>query len=228
MYFYGNTDEKTYTHVSYWVYFDFKSLDINATAIVAASWYEIENVYDIYGNAVAKNGDGKYEFSRNTWYRIVTDLTTLDDPVDHLDAAPITDCLMDYADAGDHVYALDGAKVLDATGSGGYIGVNNCHVRMSVNEYGKGRCFYLAGLRYNAMNARLFYRALLWCAGKEELLKKAFSSNVNTECHYYPESKRYALVNNTSEKQSTVFYDIEGNQKNYTLSPNEIVWIDVE
>ena len=63
---------------------------------------------------------------------------------------------------------------------------------------------------------------------REELLKKAFSSNVNTECHYYPESKRYALVNNTSEKQSTVFYDIEGNQKNYTLSPNEIVWIDVE
>lgn len=96
LYFYGNTDEKPYTHVSYWVYFDFKSLDINATALVAASWYEIENVYDIYGNAVAKNGDGKYEFSRNTWYRIVTDLTTLDDPVDHLDAAPITDCLMDY------------------------------------------------------------------------------------------------------------------------------------
>ena len=145
----------------------------------------------------------------------------------HFITEDVTD-KVDYADAGDHVYALDGAKVLDATGSGGYIGVNNCHVRMSVNEYGKGRCFYLAGLRYNAMNARLFYRALLWCAGKEELLKKAFSSNVNTECHYYPESKRYALVNNTSEKQSTVFYDIQGNQKAYTLSPNEIVWIDVE
>ena len=96
----------------------------------------------------------------------------------------------------------------------------------NVNSYGKGRTFYLAGLRYNAMNNRIFYRALLWCAGKEELLYKAFSSNINTECHYYPDSKRYALVNNTAETQDTVFYDIQGNQKEYRLEANQIIWID--
>lgn len=133
---------------------------------------------------------------------------------------------VDYAGGTDHVYALDGAQVLDAKHRWDAPGTNNCHVKMAVNSYGKGRTFYLAGLRYNAMNNRILYRALLWCAGKEELLYKAFSTNMNTECHYYPDSKRYALVNNTAEAQDTVFYDMQGNQKEYRLEANEIVWID--
>ena len=133
---------------------------------------------------------------------------------------------VDYAGGTDHVYALPDATVLDATGDWNCVGVNNCHVKMSVNEYGKGRSFYLAGLRYNAMNSRILYRALLWCAHKEDLLYKAFSSNVNTECHYYPDSKKYALVNNTGDIQETLFYDIKGNKTKYTLKPNEIIWIE--
>ena len=133
---------------------------------------------------------------------------------------------VDYAGATDHVYALEGTTILDATHSGECTGFNNCHVKMAAKEYGKGRCFYLAGMRYNAVNTRMIYRAMLWCAGKEDLLKKAFASNINTECHYYPESKRYALVNNTAEKQNTLFYDINGVSKEYTLEPNEIILID--
>lgn len=133
---------------------------------------------------------------------------------------------IDYGGATDYVYALEGTKILAATAPNGWVGVNNCHVKMAANEYGKGRCFYLAGMRYNAVNTRMVYRALLWCAGKEHLLERAYSSNLNTECHYYPESKRYALVNNTAEPQNTVFYDINGNAKDYSLTANEIIWID--
>ena len=133
---------------------------------------------------------------------------------------------IDYAFSTDHVYALEGAMVLDAKYLGGCSGVNNCHVKMAVNEYGKGRTFYLAGMRYDAESTRMVYRALLWCAKKEDLLLKAFSSNVNTDCHYYPESRRYALVNNTAYLQATLFYDVNGNSKEYTLQPNEIVWIE--
>lgn len=133
---------------------------------------------------------------------------------------------VDYADGVTDVYAKEGVQILDASYQDKlWRGMDNCHVKMAVNEYGKGRCFYLAGLRYNATNTRLFYRAMLWCAGKENLLKKAFSSNVYTECHYYPESGKYALVNNTSVEQKTVFFDIEGREKEYLLTPNEIVWI---
>ncbi len=133
---------------------------------------------------------------------------------------------IDYAFSTDHVYALEGAKVLDAKYLGGCSGVNNCHVKMAVNEYCKGRTFYLAGMRYDAESTRMVYRALLWCAKKEDLLLKAFSSNVNTDCHYYPESRRYALVNNTADVQTTLFYDVNGKSKEYTLQPNEIVWIE--
>lgn len=133
---------------------------------------------------------------------------------------------IDYANGPNHVYALDDSKVLDATADGDWVGVNNCHVKMAVNDYGKGRTFYLAGLRYNAVNSRILYRAMLWSSHKEDMLFKVFSTNVNTECNYYPESKRYALVNNSGEAQVTVFYDINGNKKEYKLEPNEIIWID--
>ena len=136
------------------------------------------------------------------------------------------DEVIDYAEGPDHVYALPDSKVLDAKHFGYCLGVNNCHVKMATNVYGKGRSFYLAGLRYNAVNTRILYRALLWCAKKEDLLYKSYSTNVNTEAHYYPQSKRYALVNNTDVVQVTDFYDINGICTKYTLNPNEIIWIE--
>lgn len=133
---------------------------------------------------------------------------------------------IDCFHGADHVYALDGTQILDAEYDREFpCGINRCHVKAAVHEYGKGRCFYLAGLKYNAENTRLLYRAMLWCAGKEELLKKAFSSNVYTECHYYPTAGKYALVNNSEKDQTTVFYDINGVEKEYRLRPNEIAWI---
>lgn len=134
---------------------------------------------------------------------------------------------VDYANGTDHIYALDGTQILDAKYEKAFpCAMNQCHVKMAVNTYGKGRCFYLAGLRYNAMNTRLLYRAMLWCAGKEDLLKKAFSTNIYTECNYYPTCGKYAIVNNTAEEQKTVFYDINGKATEYVLKPNELIWID--
>lgn len=134
---------------------------------------------------------------------------------------------VDYAGGAEHIYALDGAQILDAKYDEKFpCGVNQGHVKMAVNAYGKGRSFYLAGLSYNAMNTRLLYRAMLWCAGKEELLKRAFSTNIYTECNYYPLTKKYAIVNNTAEEQKTVFYDMAGKAVEYVLSPNKIIWID--
>ena len=95
IYFYGNTEENPFTHVSYWIYFDTEALGVNATANINGEWYAT-TVYDIYGREVAKNWQGKYEFVGNTWYRIVSDITTVVNPVDHSDAAPITSCLQDY------------------------------------------------------------------------------------------------------------------------------------
>lgn len=134
---------------------------------------------------------------------------------------------IEYFNGTDQVYALDSATILDARYDKELsCGINHCHVKMAVNEYGKGRCFYLAGLKYNAENTRLLYRAMLWCARKEELLEKAFSSNPETECNYYPAARKYALVNNMDTLQKTIFFDINGSKTEYVLKANEIIWID--
>ncbi len=152
----------------------------------------------------------RYNVTANTKHFIMEDVTEA----------------IDYAGGTDHVYAREGVQVLDLIYSGFLKeGVNNGHVKMAVNEYGEGRTFYLAGLGYNSQNSRLFYRALLWCAHKEELLYKVFSDNVETECHYYPESGTYAVVNNSEQAQTTNFYDVEGNKAEYTLQANEILWL---
>ncbi len=133
---------------------------------------------------------------------------------------------IDYAGGVDNVYALDCATILDATYEDTLCrGANNCHVKMAVNSFGKGRSFYMSGMSYNATNTRLLYRALLWAAGKENELKKAFSSNIYTECHYYPEHNTYAIVNNSAEDQRTIFYDIDGISKEVEVKGNEILWI---
>lgn len=133
---------------------------------------------------------------------------------------------VDYGGGVDNIYAFDCSTIIDCKYEKDLpMGINNCHVKMAVNRFGKGRSFYMAGMNYNMSNTRLLYRALLWVAGKEKELKKAFSSNIYTECHYYPEHKTYAIVNNSAETQSTVFYDIDGKSREVEIEASGILWI---
>lgn len=72
---------------------------------------------------------------------------------------------------------------------------------------------------------RLIYKALLWAGSKEENYYKGLSTDVRTDCYYYPAKNRYAVLNNVDEEVSTTFYDINGNKKDITLKPHEILWI---
>ncbi|MDE5896217.1 MAG: 1,3-beta-galactosyl-N-acetylhexosamine phosphorylase, partial [Clostridia bacterium] len=133
---------------------------------------------------------------------------------------------VDDAGGVDLVFALPSAQILAARSSRFLPeGVNNCHVKLAVNEYGKGRSFYASGLAYNASNTRILYRALLWCAHKEELLKRAFAENRQVECHYYPAAKKYALVNQTDSPQESVFYTIDGKLRKVELSAGQLLWV---
>lgn len=130
---------------------------------------------------------------------------------------------VDYGEDVKNVYALKGTKVLDIEFSDRFKrNVNVGEVKMAVNEYGKGRSFYMTGLPYSFENARLLYKAMCWVSGKE--LKKVYSSNPCTDCSYYPASNKYAVVNNSNVEQKTEFYDIDGNVKKLTLAPMEIKW----
>ena len=139
---------------------------------------------------------------------------------------PLTDGFgkVDYGEDKKNIYALDNAKVLDIAISDRFRrNVNVGEVKMAVNEYGKGRSFYITGLPYSFENSRLLYRAMCWAANKD--LNVAYSSNPATECNYYPEAGKYAVVNNSDEMQITDFYDVNGNKRTIELKPTEIIWL---
>ncbi len=133
---------------------------------------------------------------------------------------------IDYGEGTKNVYALGNADVLDIKFSDRFTRkVNVGEVGLAANDYVHGRGVYVAGLPYSVQNARLLYRAIFWSAHKEKEMYKAFSSNPCVECSYYPESKKYVLVNNTDKEQKTVFFDVDGNEREVVVKASDILWL---
>lgn len=107
------------------------------------------------------------------------------------------------------------------------ISYNNGEVNLSSNDYGKGRCVYIAGLPYSEQNTRLLMRALYYSANKENEFKRWYADNLYCEVHAYPSIKKYAILNNTNKEQNTNVYDGEGNMVHVTLEPGEIRWMNI-
>lgn len=134
---------------------------------------------------------------------------------------------IDYGEGTKNVYALNTADVLDIKISPRFKrSVNVGEVNLAANSYGAGRAVYIAGLPYSPQNARLLLRALFYAAGKEGEMLRAFSTNIETDCSYYPESHKYAVINNTAVEQKTTFYDKCGKATELTLGGGEIKWIE--
>lgn len=132
---------------------------------------------------------------------------------------------IDYGEDKKNIYALEGTQVLDIVLSDRFKrSVNIGEVKMAVHEYGKGRSFYITGIPYSFENARLLYKAMLWTTRKD--LYKCYATNVATDCNYYPDAGKYAIVNNSDKAQITEFYDVNGKKTQIQLAPNEIVWIN--
>ncbi len=133
---------------------------------------------------------------------------------------------IDYGEGMKNIYAYPNAEVLDIVVSNRFKrSFNIGEVLLAANEYAKGRSVYIAGLPYSVQNARLLYRAIFWAASKEKGMYNAFSSNPYVECNYYPESKKYALVNNTDKEQKTLFFDVNGKEREVTVKANDILWL---
>lgn len=131
---------------------------------------------------------------------------------------------VDYGEDKKNIYALEKTKVLDVTFRDRFKGnVNVGEVKMAVNEYGRGRSFYITGIPYSFENSRLLYKAMCYAAKKD--LNVCYAANVATECNYYPAAKKYAIVNNSDQPQATDFYDINGKKIILSLAPMEIKWI---
>lgn len=131
---------------------------------------------------------------------------------------------VDYGEDKKNIYALEKTKVLDIAFSDRFKrNVNVGEVKMAVNEYGSGRSFYITGLPYSFENSRLLYKAMCYVVKKD--LNVCYATNAATECNYYPAAKKYAVVNNSDQPQTTDFYDINGKKTILSLAPMEIRWV---
>ncbi len=98
-------------------------------------------------------------------------------------------------------------------------------IKLSVNEYGKGRAAYVAGLPYSTQNARLLERMIYYVAHQEDEMKKYWVDNEEVECTYYPEVKQLAVYNNSFVPQEATIW-IEGEvYEMITLDEMECRWI---
>lgn len=126
---------------------------------------------------------------------------------------------LDFGESQKNIYATKSDTEI--------IKIENGDLLMSANEYGKGRAVYIAGLPYSAQNTRLLMRACFYAANRESEMKKWYADNIYCEVSAYLESNKYAVVNNSNEKQRTNLYDGEGNVVNIELEPAEIRWISM-
>ena len=117
------------------------------------------------------------------------------------------------------VYALEGTQVLIK---------RDGDVQLSVNDAGKGRAVYVSGLPYSPQNARLMHRAVMWASHAEEELRRWFSENPAVDVHAYEGSRKYCVVNNSAEAQSTTVYRGDGSSFPLALTPGGIEWFDME
>lgn len=97
-------------------------------------------------------------------------------------------------------------------------------IHLSSAPFGKGRGVYMAGLPFTHENTRLLMRAIFYAANQEADFYKWHASNVYCEVHAYPEIQQYAVVNNSTETQTTDVYDGTGKEHTVTLKPSEILW----
>lgn len=123
---------------------------------------------------------------------------------------------VDFGESMKNIYALSEKTEI--------IEYSDGEIHLSANSYGKGRAVYIAGLPFDKSNTRLLMRSMFYAAHKEEELYRWFADNINCEVHAYPETRKYAIVNNSNEAQTTNVYDGAGRSSSVALAPCEIIW----
>jgi beta-D-galactosyl-(1->4)-L-rhamnose phosphorylase len=119
----------------------------------------------------------------------------------------------------DNIYVLDEAtEVLAARDKSPMI---------AIKQFGKGRSIYLSGHKYTPENVRLLHRAVFYAAHAEEQYENYTCSNVCTECAYYPNHRKLAVINNSDQAQDTLIILEKGKTLETNLEPYGVRIIDV-
>ncbi|MDE6844874.1 MAG: 1,3-beta-galactosyl-N-acetylhexosamine phosphorylase [Lachnospiraceae bacterium] len=125
---------------------------------------------------------------------------------------------IDFGEGKSRIYAQgENYQILNMDGK---------YSRLVVNEYGKGRSVYFAGLPYSPQNCRILLRAIYYAAHQEEEMKKFYVTNVETELAVFEKTGRIAVINNSKESKQTQLYVYGMLKENLDLAPMEMRWVD--
>jgi len=118
-----------------------------------------------------------------------------------------------------NMYALEGTQILHHT---------HKHVQLAVNTYFDGRCVYMGGMEYKPETARLLHKALLWACKKEDAYKTWLSDDPHVDVHYYPNTQKYAVCNNSyTPRDTTIYLDDPSQSNTLSLAAGELLWFDL-
>ena len=125
----------------------------------------------------------------------------------------------DFGDDVDNVYITDkGTQVL----------ADNCHSpKIAVHSFGKGQSVYLSGFKFSPQNTRLLHRCLFWASGRRSDFGPWTTSNINTDCAYYPKAKKLVVINSSEVAQETKVFDAKGNSIDVSLEPYGIKVMEI-
>lgn len=96
---------------------------------------------------------------------------------------------------------------------------------LTINEFGKGKGIYMSEFSINLVHTRLLYQ-LIRFAGREEVQGQYMTDNLNTECAYFPNSKKLVVINNSNILQQT---KIKTENKEYEteINPYETIFVNL-
>jgi beta-D-galactosyl-(1->4)-L-rhamnose phosphorylase len=126
---------------------------------------------------------------------------------------------IDFGDDIDNIYIADKDTQVLAD--------SDLSPKIALHSFGKGQSAYLSGFRFTPQNTRLLHRCLFWAAGRQSDFGPWTTSNINTDCAYYPKEKKLVVINSSEKTQQTKVLDAKGNAINVSLEPYGIKIVEI-
>ena len=193
-------DAEIITRLTEWSYHGGTLIGINQPTATEGydSFFRLAHILGVDQDTGAKVCHGKWQFNVKTVAGLIPEGVVIK-PVEKL-------------------FLTDGkAQVLIAD--------ENNNPLLTLNNFGKGKGIYLSGFEFNFANTRLLYQLIRFATG-EEIVGKYMTDNLNTECAYYPASRKLVVINNSSIAQTTNI-DTEFGTKKFTIEPFDTMFMDL-
>lgn len=208
-------DETLVTAIRRWVYSGGGFVGVGEPCAVHHNgrFFQLADVLGVDKELGYTLSTDKYDTKQAQGHFITEDMEV--NPVDGHGVLPP----IDFGESMKNVYALGGDTEI--------VEYSDHEVHLSAHGYGKGRGVYIAGLPYSYVNTRILLRSMYYAAAREGDMKKWYADNIYCEVHAYPETGKYAVVNNSSKTQVSTVYDGQGNGTGMELKPCEIRWFSM-